>query len=304
MVIQGDENNTVKQGLGICSPFVRVIELIGYVMDDTPTGILTDLAENLFTVFFFSSEFSNYQIFLTFMLLDIWDKVVDEGMSVCFPKIGALLKFAAEWVQCGLFIYFCGFTRNSIIFFVIIAFFQSCAQLTSFFEDEEAAGKSEERMAFEITQCCCGPLSIVIIDILGWVYTFGSPINPYSSTNFQALLTVYLWAAVFAEDLKKEDAQKQMSTLTAGEIEPGLQTTKCDLKHILNLFASGYCIAFQLVAFSYGVENLHDANASKSDRGLYTYSIVLGSFLIFGLGCFACTLSMMACGSLCMYAAK
>lgn len=79
-----------------------------------------DLTENLFTVFFFSSDF----LFGTFLAYDFTKSSLAKNDFVEWSTYYCLVAIGLETLQAWLYMYFCGYAYNAIIFYAIVVTLQ------------------------------------------------------------------------------------------------------------------------------------------------------------------------------------
>lgn len=100
---------------------------------------LLDLAENIFTIFFFSNRFSFTVIFLSFFALEFFGALVGTCDVMNPGLMTVILSICTEFGQCMLYIYFCDYSFPALIFYPVIASVQILEPLSAYIYDE---GKS------------------------------------------------------------------------------------------------------------------------------------------------------------------
>lgn len=262
--------------------------------------LFLDLAENMFTVFAFSTEFSFSVILTTFLVLDLI-KAEIRAFSTCCLRTTAvpliLLLMASEVVQAIAYMYFCEFSRISVIFCAGLAGIQIL--LTSYSEvygridyihfrekmehlqlqlSEEEAQKAS--MNEFCNHCLSKPLAVGTIAVLSCLsFSYTSSDSPFQSLWFQVLLTFYVWFLASGYEwmldlyykviVSEEEVHRQAI---------GIVVAQKKLPYGIVAF-----IAYGLVLFAISVDYYKVAD--------YEYDFVLCIFSLIGgsvIFCFAC----------------
>lgn len=263
-----------------------------------------DLAENIFTVFAFSSDFSFGAVLTTFLVIDLI-KAEARAFSTCCLRSTVipllLLVSAAEVLQAIAYMYFCEFSRISIIFCAGLAGIQIVLTSLSEVYAQEDYIQLREKMAALQSQlsedeaqkacisefcnhCFTKPLAIGVIAVVSGVsFAYTASDSPFQSLWFQVLLTFYVWFLACGYEWMLDVYYKVMVSeeeIHRGAI--GLVVVQEKLPYGLIAF-----MAYGLVLFAISVDYYKTAD--------YKYDYVLCIFSLIGGSCIFCFVSMGLC---------
>ena len=269
--------------------FTQHLWLIAFLY--TVLGPLSDLIENLFTLFYFTEKFKNFQVLISFFAFDVAN-VFLVGLATLFlgSGMGLLLNTFFEIAQCVVYLNFCGYSRTSMIFLIIITIFQVVGKATKviFTSDD-----SESDGIVDTTTIAAGTCYLTVMDICGWIFTLGSNAGVYSQVSFLALITTHIWAVKYLVCVASDWSAQKDRQREYKHQPPPLPSLLSNFNPYTNraviavLFT--YTVAFILVAFSFGVTNLEYYRLTNfADRSLCIYGIACGAVLL----CFLCVISL------------
>lgn len=236
-------------------------------------GSLSDLIENILLLEFAHPKFSGEFIFAAFIVFDILDKFIHD--SSLFSSFFTPLVCMLEAIQAVLYIYFCGYATTPAVVFTLIFVFQligiystTCAGITEY-------SKSKKLLPKRV-------FVVIVVDILGFVYTLASTTSPFSSQYFSILLVLYIWTSMNAYEnstffialLRGHHSIQELCTNTSQIIGAIIHT-------ILFL----YIRIFFFISFVLSVDMLvwNKADQSDADKGLYIFSIIVEVFIVLSL---------------------
>lgn len=271
------------------SKFTRYIWPISFLY--TLLGPLSDLIENLFTLFSFAGRFKNYQVLISFCAFDLADLLLVGLVTLFFGSgPGLLLNTFFEIAQCVVYLNFCEYSRISLILLIIITIFQIAGKASKVIS---ALDSSNESDGIVLTTLVAGSSYLLVMDICGWIFTLGSNTGVYSDVSFLALITAHLWAVKYfvcvgsdwnAQKEKQREYKHRPPPLTSLLSNFNPYTNRVVIALLLT-----YTAAFLLVAFAFGITNLKDKQNSFADRSLCIYGIVCGAVLL----CSLCAIPLM-----------
>ena len=143
---------------------------------------LSDLAENMYAMAFFSTDFTSWNVFFAFLALG-GARTSLRACFVCLPLISLLLSICTEAAQAVLYCHFCGYSSSSIAFYSSICAFQCLLTLLE--------GALVEEATFDASPQCVEFLSLLAGAFMSAWYAFAT--GPFATKKFQTLNTANLW---------------------------------------------------------------------------------------------------------------
>jgi hypothetical protein len=259
-----------------------------------------DLAENIFTVFAFSSAYSFGTVLTTFLVLDLI-KAEARAFSTCCLRTTAvpliILLTCCEVVQAIAYMYFCDFTAVSIAFCAGLAgleiiftaisevsgrldyvnFREKMDILQAQLSEEEAQKASMNEFC---NHCLTKPLAVGVIAVVSGVsFSYTASDSPFQSLWFQVLLTFYVWFLASGYEWMLDMYYKVIVSEEEVHREAiGLVVVTKKLPYGVVAF-----IAYGLVLFAISIDYYKVAEL-EYDYVLCIFSLIGGSFIF----CFAC----------------
>jgi hypothetical protein len=245
-------------------------------------GIL-DLGENIFTIFYFSTRFSFGFVFLTFLVVDIIASVPDIYKSIKPSMVPDLMSIIVEYGQCMIYIYFCDYVYEALIFFPVIATVQATAPMLSIIRNDYDVG--DDSLSF-------GDVFARRVSALGMgfgvlLYTFTSSGSVFQFYWFQVALTSYIWLLTFINDNMKSYAMSTFYAKMLPDVVGESKVKSVKPGDFLGFFAM-YIIA--LITFAASIYYYQRGIDNTYDFVVTIMGIIAGAMMLLVTVCGLCLL--------------
>ena len=226
---------------------------------------LLDLAENVFTVFYFSSNYTFATVFVAFMVIDFIKSLNESFGTLCYKKFFIFTGIGLEILQVFVFLYFCDFAFVPKIFYGIIGGLQCLPDVYDIFQSEEKEEENDltedEKAAAKGTLFgfACSKFTIGLTLSAGTLfYVFTSLDSPFQDQWFQVYLTVIVWL------------QNLFILIVFTEYYPNIKLINEKIQRYNNFCA----LALLLAAFSIAVPYYQQGVHTKYDEVICIFAFI------------------------------